>query len=61
MVPTDRITILNEQNSTPRLPVHVTSDQGSELGVLLVGETATYTLTLLLIKKQLMEAELKTV
>ena len=40
---TDRLTILNIQNSTPRLPVHVISDQGSEQGVLLVGETATYT------------------
>ena len=39
----DRLTILNIQNSTPRLPVHVISDQGSEQGVLLVGETATYT------------------
>ena len=40
---TDRLTILNQQNSTPRLPVHIISDQGSEQGVLLVGETATYT------------------
>ena len=40
---TDRLTILNIQNSTPRLPVHVISDQGSEQGVLLVGEKATYT------------------
>ncbi len=40
---TNRIEIQNEQNSTPKLPIHVISDQGSDQGFLLVGETATYT------------------
>ena len=30
-----RIEIQNEQNSTPKLPIHVISDQGSDQGFLL--------------------------